>query len=385
MGVAALFFCFLMMAGFSLRVASSNVNSVKVRRTRHAVYDHLRYLDADVIFLQETHLTTLGHLREAEREWRSGPSYWSLAVEPYAGVAILFNTTDVTVHRLMEVAMGRCLVLEVTIHGRRLRLINIYGPQTVTERIQLLIEVKQYLFTSIPVVMAGDFNVTLTLGDRSSGRAVVRDSKVLKSIISQANLCDVFTLGGRKPKYTYTWTGAVGLTWLLAVVRDSKVLKSIISQAHLCDVFTLGGRKPKYTYTCADRSSRIDMAFVSPSETVCGMSERVVPYSDHLALFFCMGASNRSDIGRGLWRLNSSILDDVCVQNCVHSLFQDQLQRQDFYDNISDWWENVKEEIRSLLKRLSVKKGKSKYSQYLRLRKELESLYSAGGGGQTKD
>ncbi|XP_071984434.1 uncharacterized protein [Engystomops pustulosus] len=62
----------------------------------------------------------------------------------------------------------------------------------------------------------------------------------------------------------------------------------------------------------------------------------------------------------------------------------DQLQRQDFYDNISDWWENVKEEIRSLLKRLSVKKGKSKYSQYLKLRRELESLYSAGGGDKQK-
>ncbi|XP_071970863.1 uncharacterized protein [Engystomops pustulosus] len=62
----------------------------------------------------------------------------------------------------------------------------------------------------------------------------------------------------------------------------------------------------------------------------------------------------------------------------------DQLQRVDFYDNISDWWENVKEEIRSLLKRLSVKKGKSKYSQYLKLRKELESLYSAGGDDKQK-
>ncbi|KAG8539777.1 hypothetical protein GDO81_020377 [Engystomops pustulosus] len=34
--------------------------------------------------------------------------------------------------------------------------------------------------------------------------------------------------------------------------------------------------------------------------------------------------------------------------------------------------------------RTSIQKGRSKYSQYLRLRKELESLYSAGGDDQQR-
>ncbi|XP_040269674.1 IgGFc-binding protein-like [Bufo bufo] len=205
----------------------------------------------------QTCLTTLRHLHEAESEWRSGPSYWSLTVEPYAGEDILLNTNDVTVHRLTEVAMGRYLVLEVTIHCRRLSFINIYRPQTVAKRIQLFNDMKQYLFTSIPVVMAGDFNVTLSPGDRS---------------------------------------------WSRAVARDSRVLHIIILQTGLSDVFTQDCRKPNFTYSCADRSSRIDMAFMNPTETVSWMSEKVVPYSDHLALVFCLGATKHSDIEMGaLW------------------------------------------------------------------------------------
>ncbi|XP_077138236.1 calpain-13-like isoform X2 [Ranitomeya variabilis] len=76
------------------------------------------WLPIGFAFCKETQLTSLGLMREAEREWRCGPSFWSLAVEPYAGVAVLFNTNDVTVHRMTEVVMGRCLVLEVTIHER---------------------------------------------------------------------------------------------------------------------------------------------------------------------------------------------------------------------------------------------------------------------------
>ncbi|XP_040266284.1 embryonic protein UVS.2-like [Bufo bufo] len=151
MGV--IFLLLLLMADFHLKVVTSNVNSIRARKTRHAVYEHLRYLKADVFFLQETRLNTSGLIREAEREWQSGPSFWSMSVEPYAGVSILFNTHD-------------------------------------------------------------------------------------------------------------------------------------------------GGRRPKFTYTCAGRSSRIDLAL-------------------------------------------------------------NQLDRVDFYENMADWWEDVKEEIRSLLQRLSVKKGKS--------------------------
>ncbi|CAJ0962728.1 unnamed protein product, partial [Ranitomeya imitator] len=74
-------------------------------------------------------------------------------------------------------------------------------------------------------------------------------------------------------------------------------------------------------------SSRIDFAFVSPTEAVGTLSEKVVPYSDHLALCFCLGTSNCPDIGRGLWKLNSSLLDDAYVQSRVYSLIQLHLDR----------------------------------------------------------
>lgn len=110
--------------------------------------------------------------------------------------------------------------------------------------------------------MTGDFNVTRTSGDRSSGRAITRDSRVLNKITLQAGLIDVFIQ---------------------------------------C------GRKPKCTYFCAGRSSRIDLNFVNPTEIVGGMSEKVVSYSDHMTLHFCLGAIKPPNVGRGLGKHNLSL------------------------------------------------------------------------------
>uniref|UniRef100_A0A803K848 Reverse transcriptase domain-containing protein n=1 Tax=Xenopus tropicalis TaxID=8364 RepID=A0A803K848_XENTR len=315
-----------------MRIISSNVSSVKTPRAMFQAFQSLGQSLADIIFIQETRLTTTADIKRATREWRWGPAFFSIAAEPGAGVGILFRGfSGIKIHRLVEVEVGRCLLLDVSVVGRRLRLINIYGPQSMLERKNLLKEVHQYLYTSIPVVMAGDFNQVLSAADRSA---------------------KTFN------KY------------------ESSFLRNILQQSGMVDVFTHGGRKAKHTYYCVNRSSRIDMAFLSMGEVFTGVEEILVDYSDHFALSFLLGTSSVPKKGRGLWRLSADSLEGESVRHSFEALLQCELTRIPFFDSMSQWWEEAKKSFRTFFRKLSVIREGKKYNKYLSLRRKLESLIS---------
>uniref|UniRef100_A0A803J534 Reverse transcriptase domain-containing protein n=1 Tax=Xenopus tropicalis TaxID=8364 RepID=A0A803J534_XENTR len=310
---------------------------MKTPQAMFQVYQSLGLLQADIFFIQETRLTTTADIKRASREWHWGPAFFSIAAEPGAGVGLLFRGfSEIKVHRLLEVEVGRCLMLDVTVTGRRLRLINIYGPQSVSGRKNLLKEVQQYLHTSIPVIVAGDFNQVLTAQDRS----------------------------GRFDKY------------------ESNFLKNIMQQADLIDVFTHNGRNAKHTYHCAGRSSRIDMAFLRMGEVFTEVEEILVDHSDHFALSFLLGASSVPAKGKGLWRLSTDSLEGESVRHSFEALLQCELTKIVFFDSMSQWWEEAKKSFRSFFRKLSVIREGNKYKKYLSLRRKLESLISDGVVGE---
>ena len=173
-----------------IKVATINVASIKSVGARNMALFLLSEMDADVLFLQETRLNSLADVHLAKREWRRGPSFWSLAAEPYSGVAVLF-TGMVTCRRVIEVEIGRCMVLDVSVKGHDLRLVNIYGPQTRWERKCLFTKIKPFLFTSRQVVFGGDFNTVTRPKDRKGSTDSLRyDSVFLNMIAREAGLED---------------------------------------------------------------------------------------------------------------------------------------------------------------------------------------------------
>uniref|UniRef100_A0A6I8QUB5 Reverse transcriptase domain-containing protein n=1 Tax=Xenopus tropicalis TaxID=8364 RepID=A0A6I8QUB5_XENTR len=325
-----------MMAQTQIRILSSNVCSIKSERARFLAYENLSRSDAEVFFLQETRLATRADLRKAKADWRHGPSFWSIAEEPCGGVGILFRGgLDIKVHRLLEIQVGRCLLLDVTLNGRRFRLINVYGPQSMAGRRALLSEIRPFLHTSLPVVFAGDFNQVLRPEDRS---------------------------------------GRIGKS-------ESYFLNMLIQQAGLVDVATWGGRRAAHTYRCANRSSRLDMAFVRAGEEFTNVREVATEYSDHLTLSFTVGVSSIPASGRGLWRLSADSLEGESVGKSFGALLQHQLGRIDFYNSVSSWWEDAKCSFRAFFRKLSVRREGNKYKKYLTLLTKLESSISDGVEG----
>ncbi|CAH2299322.1 Hypothetical predicted protein [Pelobates cultripes] len=120
----------------------------------------------NVILVQETRLETLAALHAAKRDWRWGPSYFSLATERYGGIAILLKDVDVSINRVIELQKGRCVVLDVSMGRQPFRIINIYGPQSKWERKRLFIEIEPYLYTSQQILFGGDFNTITRPQDR---------------------------------------------------------------------------------------------------------------------------------------------------------------------------------------------------------------------------
>ncbi|XP_073400678.1 metalloendopeptidase OMA1, mitochondrial isoform X3 [Dendrobates tinctorius] len=226
-------------------------------------------IEAEILFLQETRLTDMGAIYKARREWRCGPSYWSLAAEPYSGVAVLFKTAAVECRRVTELEMGRCLILDVFMRGQELRLINIYGPQSKWDRKCLFLRIKPFLFTSRQVVFGGDFNTITRSRDRGGpGDRLAYDSVALNSIASEARLVDV----------------------------------------HIRHTPGHGG----FTYHRGSSRSRIDRFFFLKEDAIFSAVSAVeVEFSDHCLIFFSLNVAETHRMGRGLLKLNSSLLEEA--------------------------------------------------------------------------
>uniref|UniRef100_A0A6I8Q4Z4 Reverse transcriptase domain-containing protein n=1 Tax=Xenopus tropicalis TaxID=8364 RepID=A0A6I8Q4Z4_XENTR len=314
-----------------------NVCSIKNRKTRFMAFDFLESVAADIIFLQETRLTSIQEIREAKRDWKGGFSFWSVATEPAGGVGILFKGgRKIEVKKVVDIWLGRCLMLDVQIDGSLLRLINVYGPQTISERRKLLSEIKQFLYTSAPVILAGDFNQVLRDVDRT----------------------------GRYKKY------------------ESQFLVNLVEETGLIDIATAHGRKGKHTYYCGGRSSRIDLVFVKKGEIFSEIKETAVEFSDHLALSFCYGSVGKPRFGRGLWRLGAGSLEDAEVGKSFERLLQREVTKVDFFGSLSEWWDATKDSFRTFFKSVSFKKGREREQKCWSLRRKLEVCVSEGEVGE---
>ncbi|CAH2300847.1 Hypothetical predicted protein [Pelobates cultripes] len=291
----------------------------------------------NVILVQETRLETLAALHAAKRDWRWGPSYFSLATERYGGIAILFKDVDVSINRVIELQKGRCVVLDVSMGRQPFRIINIYGPQSKWERKRLFIEIEPYLYTSQQILFGGDFNtITRPQDRRDATQRLGYDSYFLNKMVSQAGLVDVYL------HHTPNPTGG-------------------------------------YTYHRGSCQSRIDRFFFKENFPVAAPVLTPVEFSDHHILSCELNVYSTPPKGRGIWRLNSDLLVEQRVQQAFMEFFRDQMTLADLGQTKSEWWEMVKARTQRLFRNLARNMQSSRYKMYLGLLGRLDILISQGG------
>lgn len=79
-------------------------------------------------------------------------------------MGILFGSKEIMVEASFVIVQGRIMGTDVTWGTVKLRVIVVYGPQSATERKDMIGQVEPHLATSRQVILGGDLNVELGRG-----------------------------------------------------------------------------------------------------------------------------------------------------------------------------------------------------------------------------
>lgn len=122
-------------------------------------------------------------------------------------MAILFNSNfEFNIHKIEKDDNGNKLVLDVTIEGTRLTLINIYGPNRDEPGFYQDI-LNNIIAYENPVILAGDFNLVLNPDIDLHDYINVNNPKARDQVLNmmfECNLLDVWRELNLE-KYQYTW------------------------------------------------------------------------------------------------------------------------------------------------------------------------------------
>lgn len=329
------FFLFLM----ALTVSSINVRSVRSGWRRAAVFDKLSECRADVLCLQEC-----GVERVPEpHEWRYGGSAWSPAcVSRCEGVGILIKNPQVVMVSQEVIVPGRLLLVILEYVGCRFRLFNCYAPADRHDRNDFLNTLKLYLPGRMPTIIAGDLNCIREVSDRNStGEESTLDSssKLLNEMVVDLRLKDV------------------------AVERE--------------------GRDASHTYF-SDRgsvSSRIDFIFLSEFITVKSYEVKPFLFSDHKMVFCTIMLEEGIVFGRGLWKLNTMILEEEEACTKFEVFFIRLVERKKEFKEILQWWDWVKVQIGIFFKKVGVERARRRKEREEALVERLHLLLKCKKAG----
>lgn len=178
--------------GPSVRFTSWNIRGMSSPSKRGKIFSHLKRLNSDIVFLQETHLKSKDHYR-LQASW-IGHVFHSNFNSKSRGVAILINKniqflpTDVIADK-----NGRYLMVVGMLMQTKVLLVNIYAPNFDD------VEFANRLLSSIPhlnshlLIFGGDLNCVLDpVLDRSSSRPISQSamSKSFSDFMNQNGLVD---------------------------------------------------------------------------------------------------------------------------------------------------------------------------------------------------
>ena len=199
--------------------------------------------------------------------------------------------------------------------------------------LNFFMNIYNYIHGNIPVILAGDFNCVLDIFDRKSNNLdnTIRNNRFedqsclhLNDLISNFNLED---------GYRSVWPNVSGHTW-------SRMNN--------------------------DQSSRIDRVYVSKDFNIVGAETISLPFSDHNPVFVDIRLLNKAS-GKGYWKYNITLNknEDFCKDLRFHYTLWCSLKPA--FKSIVEWWENVKDRVKELAIKHSIRIAKEKkdYLKYL--------------------
>ena len=172
---------------------SLNVRGLRDERKRKELFSFLKHKKYDIIFIQESHSTA-----EIESSWQKewgGKicfSHYSLRA---MGTMIMCNDKANILSQWSDTE-GHLNLISVELNNTEYTCINVYVPNIDWERKLYFENLSSSVVTGYnmaSVVMAGDFNTTLTINNKKFGiESTQNSSKALGNLIEQPSLVEIW-------------------------------------------------------------------------------------------------------------------------------------------------------------------------------------------------
>ena len=329
---------------------SLNINGLNDRIKRTALVDWLKCMKVDVACLQETHAPS----HESIRKWfaNSGFRVVSSSVSnKRCGSAILIKDS-LNVKQVIRDDAGRFVQALVDFGEDQLSFISLYAPNKNPDRNAFFSSLTGLIDLTRPTFVCGDFN------------------SVLDSDLDRL----------RRASYT----GAAS-----SRTQDSgPALHSLLSYTETYPLWrTLHPSQTAYSWTHASGTfaSRIDMVW-APS--CLEQSIRECEYhpsflSDHQYLLVKFVLDDRISTGPGVWKFNTSLLEDPSYCALVSSFwaFWQSHYTPEAFSSILEWWDQGKFYLREVTRSFSRSKeiGRRQHKSLLHKQMhELQHLFELG-------
>ena len=296
----------------ALSIFQLNANGLRNPDKRAGLLQWLRSFAVipDVVCLQEAHCVSDV---ECQSWFRSSgfQSVVSPGTQKSCGCIILFRPC-LSLVKLSSDDAGRFVLCEFRLQEKLFRVVSLYAPNRNPARDQFFELVPPRVDPTIPTVVCGDFN---TVWDRSLDRAgsVAADtsresSSTLAWLFEECCVIDI---------WRYMHPSSSGYTWMRP---DGSV------------------------------SSRIDLVgcpyvWVS-SVSLCDIVP--CPFSDHCAVRLCVVVPDVVPPGPGLWKLNTSILEEEAYVRVIEGFWSCWRDQRDRFPSLAKWWEEGKSRIKGL-------------------------------------
>ena len=290
----------------ALSILSLNCNGIRDQSKRNGLLQWLRSLSVsiDIVCLQET---------QAECSlWFQSSGFDSVVSGGSAhscGCIVLFRPSLSLVNSWCDSA-GRFVQCEFHCFAKLFRVCCIYGPNRNPARDLFLDDLHSEIDPSIPTVLAGDFN---SVFDRTLDHLGSDPSD--SSLESSSSLLNLFDSCCVVHIWRYLHPNVCGFTW----TRWNGALASRIGLVGVPYVWVLS---------------------VSSCDIVS------CPFSDHCAIFLSVDVPDVVPPGPGLWKLNTSILDDAEYVSLITELWESWWASIPRFPSLAKWWEKGKSLIK---------------------------------------
>ena len=321
---------------------SLNVRGLNKELKRRSVFQFIRKKNIDICYLQETYST---HVNEQiwKNQW-GGEIYFSHGTNHAKGCMILIKPGfDISVKKSMLDESGRYIMLETVIQGQSFHCLNVYAPCIETEQIRFYQTIHSLLENNITddryLLVGGDMNVIVNPAiDRKGGNMNI--SQLYKDVI--------------------------------------KVFNGIKEEHFLCDIWrTINPSVKRFTWRQKTLSihSRLDMWLITNGLQDYCKEVDIIPAvrTDHSAIILKL-ENHATARGKGLWKLNNSLLNEEKYVNEVVSKLSLWRKESEVLNDIRLTWEYVKYKVREYSIAYSKQKQKAMRSEEEFLEERLKTL-----------